>query len=131
MLWVSHIHRNSPDPPHPPGGPGEFLVHELGLDAKQQKQFDLMRLEHHHRVDGLRDSLRILREDFFKGIGSNNKNLSDSIGDMIGKKEAEIEKITFRHFQSVRGICTADQQKKFDLVIMDALKMMAPPPPGK
>jgi hypothetical protein len=35
--------------------------------------------------------------------------------------------LTFRHFQQVRNLCNETQKKKFDTVIQQVLRMIAPP----
>ena len=50
--------------------------------------------------------------------------------DAIMINQKAIEMATFYHFEEVRSICTPDQQKMFDEVIKEALRMMSPPPPG-
>jgi hypothetical protein len=49
----------------------------------------------------------------------------------IGKNQALLETVTFQHFTEVRKICTPEQQKKFDEIIREALRMMGPSPPPK
>ena len=49
---------------------------------------------------------------------------------LIDRVLNQFELATFYHFQKTRSICTPDQQKKIDEVIDDALRMMAPKPPG-
>jgi protein CpxP len=128
FLWTGRDHPHGPPPPHE-GGPALFLIHELGLNAEQQSRFEKLRDEHHQRMVQIQDSLHTLHETFFEGLSATTPLQTDSIAGLMGKKQSEIEKLTFDHFRKVRALCTPDQQKKFDSVIEEALRMMAPPPP--
>lgn len=128
FLWIGREHPHGP--PHPPeGGAAQFLMHELDLTADQQKQFEQLKSEHHLRIIQIQDSLHMLHETFFDELSATQAPHADSIANAIGEKQSEIERLTFVHFRKVRAICTPEQQKKFDSVIREALRMMAPPPP--
>jgi hypothetical protein len=77
----------------------------------------------------IQDSLHTLREKFFDELSSSSTSKADSLAGEIGKKQTELERLTYGHFRQVRALCDAGQQKKFDTVIQEALRMMAPPPP--
>jgi protein CpxP len=127
FLWVQKtgIHH----PPHQ-GGPFEFLSHELGLSEQQREQYSHLRDEHHHAVEELQEKGREMRHHFFELLKQeNNSTMVDQLAADIAGNQKQIELITFEHFQKVRSICTPEQQKKFDEVIQEALRMMAPKPP--
>lgn len=129
FLWAGRLHRPVPPPPPPAHNAADFLAHELHFTPEQQKQFGSMRETHHQRIHAIQDSLHALREQFFDELSAPNASRADSLAAQIGRMQAEIEKLTFDHFRTIRSLCTPEQQKKFDMVIEDALKMMAPPPP--
>ena len=131
FLFMGKPHH--PGPP-PEGGPAQFLIHELSLTADQQKQFEKLKDEHHSRMMQLQDSLHNLHEAYFKELSAVNTMAADSIQKIMTEKQSSIERITFDHFRKVRAICTPEQQRKFDSVIQEALRMMGPhqqqgPPP--
>ena len=43
----------------------------------------------------------------------------------IGEKEIAIQQHLFEHFKKVRALCNEEQKKKFDLVIQEAMRMIA------
>ena len=117
----------------PPQEIGHFLTHELNFSETQEKQFELLRDEHRHSVEKLRKKSRELHDAFFDllGITPVDSIKIINMADSITAVQKQIELSTFYHFQKVRTICTPEQQQKFDDVIKDALRMMAPRPHGR
>lgn len=139
-LWM-HRPGNAQQPPMaPPGGQVfEFITQELQLDSAQQKQYKSLREEHQVGQRPLQDSIRKAKDDFFELL--KQPNLTDTEiqqqSSKVSAAEQQLELFTFKHFQKLRAICTAPQQKKFDEIIQDVLRRMAPakrpqgpPPPG-
>jgi protein CpxP len=118
---------------HPPGGAYEFLTHELNLDENQRKQYAALRDEHHEAVEKLMDSGRALHDKYFELLRnpSGDSLLVQQTAETIAANQKQIELLTFYHFQKVKTLCTPEQQKRFDEVISETLRMMAPAPPGK
>lgn len=124
--------------PPPQGQVFEFLTHELKLDPSQQEAYKKLRDEHRAGQEAFRSSIRKAKDEFFALL--HEPSVSDSMINLYSKKAAEAEQkldeYTFRHFQKLRIICNAEQKKRFDEIIQDALRRMAPPkrqgppPPG-
>jgi len=117
--------------PRPPDV-GEFLTQKLQLTEAQQKQFEALKQAHHEKVETLRENNKKLHNDFFDLLKQPNIDTTtiNMAADAIMMNQKAIEMATFYHFEEVRSICTPDQQKMFDEVIKEALRMMSPPPPG-
>jgi len=135
FMWYSKQNHPHHMPPPPNGGPGntsEFLIRELNLDENQQKQFFEMRDKHREAVHEIQEKSGPMHHRFFELL---KKVPADSVAalqlaDSMSMCQKQIELLTFNHFKKVREICNAQQQTKFDGVIQDALRMMAPKPPG-
>jgi len=129
FIWV----KPSPGSAFPPHREDTFifLTRELKLSTEQQHQYEQMRDEHHEAMEIFNRRNRDLHDRFFNLLSSPTVDsaLVKSVVDSITANEQQEELITFYHFKHVRGICTPDQQKKFDEVINEALRMMAPKPP--
>lgn len=135
FLWMGRHNNKSPMGPPQGRDAFSFLCKELQLDEQQTRQYEELRDEHHQAVENMQHNGRHLRERFFDLLHSSPldsvqvKQLSDS----IAHTQQQIELLTFYHFQKVRAILRPEQQKKFDDVIQDALRMMGPgaggPPP--
>ncbi len=137
MLW---IHRGGNDEHRDrPQGPNlfEYLSKELSLSKQQQDAYRDLRNEHREGSRQLQDSIRNAKDELFDLLKQTNvqeeaimqqSNKAASLG-------AKLDNLTFHHFQKLRALCDPDQQKKFDGVIRDALRMMGPqrhgPPHGQ
>jgi protein CpxP len=129
-IWVNKSGMNEQGGPHRLDV-FSFLCKELQFTEQQQGQYENLRNEHHQSIERIQQKATRFRERFFDLI---HTSPTDSIqvkqlADSIASTQQKIELTTFYHFQKVRTICTPEQQKKFDEVIQDALRMMAPPPP--
>jgi Spy/CpxP family protein refolding chaperone len=138
LLWTTKNKDRSNMRPPPPGGQVfEFLTKELKLDEQQQEAYKKLRDEHQQARRGIQDSIRSAKDEFFALL--KKPDVSDSVIHVYSGRavaaDQQLDEFTFRHFQKLRAICNAEQQKKFDDIIQEALRRMAPakrrgPPPG-
>ena len=132
LLWTHKSNDKDNEqvrPPQPGGQVFEFLTHELKLDSAQQETYKKLRDEHRAGQKEIQDSIRKAKDNFFALL--QQPNVSDSMIHVFSRRAVEadqkLDEYTFRHFQKLRAICNAEQQKKFDNIIQDALRRMAPP----
>ncbi|MCX6273914.1 MAG: Spy/CpxP family protein refolding chaperone [Bacteroidetes bacterium] len=131
FMWFHNAPGNMNPPPH--REIGDFLMHELNFTDAQRHQFEELREDHRKSVDALRDESRKMHDEFFGLLGA---SVADSVkinllADSLTALQKQIELSTFFHFQKVRAMCSPEQQQKFDEVIKEGLRMMAPPPPPR
>lgn len=131
FIWINR-------PPHdgPPQGGGdvtEYLSHELNFSDEQQQQLKELVKENRSGMDAMRSTNRRLHDTYFEMLGDADIDSTKvtAIADSITTLQNKIELLTFYHFRKVRAICNKEQQKNYDTIINDALRMMAPPPPRK
>ena len=132
LLWTypktGRVDLNLPPPPR--GQVFDFLTQELKLDPAQQEAYQKLRDEHRAGQRVIQDSIRKAKDAFFALL--QQPEVSDSLIYHFSlravKAEQQLDEFTFRHFQKLRAICNAEQQKKFDEIIQDALRQMAAPP---
>jgi Spy/CpxP family protein refolding chaperone len=139
LLWINKGGKREKEPPPPQAGGQafEFITHELKMDSTQILAYSKLRDEHQAGQKPLQDSIRIRKDELFALL--QHPDVSDSIISTFTRRAAEAEQqmdlLTFRHFQKVRALCNPEQQKKFDSIIKDILRRMAPrrqgPPPGE
>lgn len=111
---------------------GEFLCKELQFDEKQKEQFMQLKQAHHSQVMQLKDTNKKNHDQFFQLMGSPTDSTKiNSAADSIVALQKKIELATFYHFQAVRNICSPTQQKHFDEIIGEAMKMFAARPGNK
>jgi periplasmic protein CpxP/Spy len=135
LLWTNkktdREHFNPPPPQQQQGGGQvfEFLSRELKLDSAQQEIYKKLREEHQSQVRPLQDSIGRAKDSFFDLLKQENVTdlMVENSSKKIGNLEQQKDVFTFRHFQKLRAICTAAQKNKFDSIIQQALKQMAPP----
>ncbi len=128
-------------PPRPmrPGmsGPGqdrsEVIIRELKLDEAQRKQFEQLRDEHHHTMMSVNERDRHTHEALFDLIknGKDNTATADSLINEIAENRKQVEHATYTHLAKVRQICTPEQQKLFDDIVIRLFRRgpEGPPPP--
>lgn len=110
----------------------DFLIKELSFTETQQKQYGLMVEEHRKQSRETREQLRMYKDSLFNLLSDEQvpAEIQSRLTLAIATLEQQMETITFNHFREVRKICNPEQQKKFDTVIKDVLRMMAAPLPG-
>jgi Spy/CpxP family protein refolding chaperone len=119
-------------PPHgfppPPIDAGQYIAHELNFTGEQEEQFNILREENKSVIEELRKASKDFHDHFFDLLKTHPSDslLVLQMADSIVLNQKQIELATFSHFQKVRALCTPEQQKKFDEIIKDALRMMAP-----
>ena len=106
---------------------GEFLVKQVGFDADQQEQYSRMREAHQKMSHETQDSLRFYKNSLFSNLPTRDSIAAELASANIARLQRKIEMNTFNHFAAVRTLCTPEQTEKFDRIIDDVLKMMAPP----
>lgn len=142
ILWINHKGGGRGDgrmPPPPQGQVFEFVTNELKLDSLQKIAYSKLRDEHQVAQKTIHDSIGKAKDAFFALL--QQPNVDDATIQAAAKKasdaESQMELLTFHHFQKLRAICNPEQQKKFDTIIQDVLRRMAPaknrqgPPPGR
>lgn len=152
-MWFMKC-RERVHPPFGPGGPGMhppygmqqqhppgmqpfmngkmFLAEELKFTPEQNEKFTKLRDEHF-------TSSRKLIDDMHKSMDDMMEQLKTKDGDAKAEEYAlktsgiqkELQLSAYKHFKSIREICDDKQKEKFDVLLKDITKMMAPqgPPP--
>ena len=129
IFWVERkANKTQLPPPDKRNGARDYLIKELVLDSMQRLQYDELIRQHHQRINEIRLHVRDAKDSFFALISDNT--IAESIVVKASLHAAEVaqqmEMQTFNHFKSIRAICNAQQQKKFDSIIKNAVKMMGP-----
>lgn len=115
----------------------EFLSRELKLDSAQKENYRELRDEHRAQVRPIRDSIRDAKDAFFELLkGNTDDSVVSAANHRIGLLEERLNRVTYTHFSKLRKVCNPEQQVKFDQIIHDVLRQMAPqrqqgPPPPR
>jgi periplasmic protein CpxP/Spy len=124
-IWLKP-HHDGP-PPHG-GGPRDYVISTLKFTDDQVKKYDELINEHQQSMQQLRKSASEYRQALFTGV--KNGNGPDSLAQLIGNNQKEIEIVTYKHFVQVRALCTDAQKTEFDNIIGDVTRSMNGGPGG-
>lgn len=118
----------------PRGDAKDYLVEQLSLSKDQITSFDNLRSDHFRRMKDYQEGMRHLKDSFFQQLNQPNAK-PDSLARQMGEQQMKIDVETFDHFSKLRSLLNEEQKKKFDNIIQDVLRTMAPrgglPPPGR
>lgn len=120
FFWLGPLHLPPDD--RPAGGDrAQRLVHELNLDAAQQKEYAKLRAEHQEMMMTIGKNDRRLHDALFERIetGRDSDAVSDSLIGLIAGNRKQTELATFHHLSALRKLCTPAQQKRFDEIVKD------------
>ena len=127
FFWWQKDKNKLPPNPNKNGGPFAFLVKELALDSNQQAAYKELRDQHQQSMNSFRKESRDAKDSLFNLLKTSTTNdaLVQETLKNIGEKEIAIQQHVFEHFKKVRALCNEEQKKKFDLVIKEAMRMIA------
>jgi len=108
-----------------------FIIKELALNEQQKLAYQELREEHQKNLRDLHESFKEAKEHLFDLL--DQENPSDSLVEQASLQTAQIqqqiEMATFDHFKKLKALCNAEQKKKFDSIIREAIRLISPPPP--
>jgi Spy/CpxP family protein refolding chaperone len=108
-----------------------FIIKELELNEQQKLAYQELREEHQKKLRDLHESFKDAKEHLFDLL--DQENPSDSLVEQASLHAAQIqqqiEMATFDHFKKLKALCNAEQKKKFDSIIREAIRLISPPPP--
>lgn len=110
------------------GGARAYLTKELALDSLQQLQYTKLIEQHQQQTSEIRLQIRDAKDAFFSlltVIAPSTETINQAAKHAV-ELEQQLDILTFNHFKNMRAICNATQQKKFDTIIKNAVKMMGP-----
>ena len=123
-------------PPHErPEGPRQLdrkIIKTLSLNPDQVKQFETLKTAHHEQMVQCERDFRRTLEQYFALL--NNETIDaaqqDSLQNQLSRIQLERARTTFRHFQDLKALCTAEQQKDFGILLPDLMQVILPPRPN-
>ncbi|NOT76159.1 MAG: periplasmic heavy metal sensor [Cyclobacteriaceae bacterium] len=127
VVFMNRPPHGGPGPGRSPEGPGMLLMDKVGFTEEQRAAYRLLMDEHRNLMHSSEDSIRFYKEQLFSYLPASNSTSAELSAVAISRLQKKIEMTTFDHFVKVRALCTPDQATKFDAIIQEVLKMMAPP----
>ena len=128
--------------PHLPFGPKpeqprDFVIRKLDFTPDQVKKYDALIQEHQKYMQQFRHEAADARMQLFDHLKTgedadgkvttqyNSNPFVDSLTNLIGFKQRQIEATTYWHFAQVRKLCTDRQKAEFDKIIGEVTKLMS------
>lgn len=124
-------------PPHHRPPIDRIIIEGLGLDNRQQEQFEELKHDHRSQMIVLDSEYNAVVEEYFNLLRSDTTGVSvkDSSESRIAAIQTKRAQVTLEHFRQLKQICTPEQQRKFDSIIPKLVQVMMPhrhrggPPP--
>lgn len=107
--------------------PSEFIIQKLQLDNNQQKEFEILKQQHHMAAEAIQQKDKQLHDAFFDLLKTDNPDKAkvDSIASLVAGQQRQLVLSAFDHFASLRSICTDSQKKLFDENINEIARIVA------
>lgn len=131
-VWLLLQRHDGPPGPPPEERPKRMVIERLGFDKDQVAKYEEL-ITAHRRAIGENDRrMRAAREALFADLRSPVTNVRDSLANVIGGLQTEVERIHHGHFAQVRALCRPDQIPNFDALIGELAGFFGqrPPPHG-
>ncbi len=118
-------------PPHggPKGeGPKQMIIERLHFDVIQQKDYELLVVEHRNKTDELHEASKELHDELFSLLkgDSINQRQSDSLVLEIANNQKAIEDLNFDHFNAIKKLCKGEQVVHFNELVDNLGRLFAP-----
>jgi periplasmic protein CpxP/Spy len=107
-----------------------FLAQELNFTSEQSEKFVKLRDEQFTASKKVIDEMHKSMDDMMEQLKSKDNDVKvEEYANQTAAKQKELQMMAFKHFKSIREICDDKQKEKFDSIIKNVTKMMAPPGP--
>lgn len=114
----------------PPRDGKMFLAEELRFSSEQTEKFAKLRDEHFTATRKLINEMHKSMDDMMEQVKTND---GDSKAEEYAARTSAIQKelqvMAYKHFKSIREMCDEKQREKFDSILKDVTKTMAPQGP--
>jgi periplasmic protein CpxP/Spy len=107
----------------PPIGP-VIIEKALSFNDKQVSEFKPLMRRHFDKVIPLRNAIKQEKDllfDWLKSGGNDSITFNNHLAS-LSAKVTENERITFLHFKEIRDLCTPEQRKIFDEILIEKFK---------
>lgn len=115
------------------GRPDEVIINRLKLNEAQIKQFEELKKEHRGQVEQLKEASKKMHDEYFGLLKQDKIDSVKAAGvlEQIANNQKELDKVTFVHFEKIKGICDPAQKELFSKFIDEIAGAFKPPAPGK
>lgn len=140
ILSVMFFGKTSQPPIHPPHGgpkgegPKQIIIERLQFDVMQQKNYELLVVEHRNKTDELHEASKKLHDDLYSLLKEDtiNQRQSDLLIIEIADNQKAIENLNLDHFNAIKKLCKGEQVGYFNELVDELGQLFGrkgPPPP--
>ncbi len=112
-------------------GIANMLQEEVGFNEQQIAEYKVMKDRQRETIRPMFDDMRKTKDSLFRMLsyeGAGSDSLVNRLADAIASKQKALDLQTFRYFKQVRGLCSAEQQPKYDSLILKMFRRMGKRP---
>jgi len=123
-IWFFISHR----PPHRSNKePKTVIIEKLQFNEGQKKAYEKLIAAHREKIQTEDLKLLVLKNQMYLTLReSPTKSIADSLITEIGKGQAKIEHINYKHFQDISKLCNPEQQILFYELCKDIAELFTP-----
>jgi periplasmic protein CpxP/Spy len=92
------------------------VVKILSLDAAQVQAYEQLIVQHRAAVRAKEAEMLDSKKQLYQLLAGNSTQNADSLAQVIGHLQTEIEQIHFNHFSAVKNLCRPEQLGGFEAV---------------
>jgi hypothetical protein len=128
FIWFHYPEKEKPA--YRPAAPG-FLIKELNLSGPQKVEYFRLRRNHREILRNLERRDRMLHQRFFDCLLLDIPDTLriHALADSIAANRRQMELVTYNHFLNITKMLSPEQQKRFDVIFHEVLRMVLPLPP--
>lgn len=130
FVWMKEPPKKGNRSENRPGNPiTEILQKKVGFNEQQMSQYEKLKQQHWQLMKPMFDSMRRAKEQFYERLDDEvipDTAISRS-SEAIGERQTAMDRQIFRHFRSLRELCTEEQKPRFDSLIKGVVQRMIAP----
>jgi len=112
-------------------GIANMLQEEVGFNEQQIAEYKVMKDRQRETLRPMFDDMRKTKDSLFRMLsyeGDGSDSIVNRLADAIASKQRALDLQTFRYFKQVRELCNAEQQPKYDSLILKMFRRMGKRP---
>ncbi len=113
------------------GRPGKLIVERLNFDKKQTAQFNTLLRTHRSKTKAVLNEMRDSKNQLFALLKSEDQSKKDSLINIIGSLQKELEVLHFQHFTDIKAICKPEQINDYNQFVSEMGNFIPPGHPPK
>ena len=107
-----------------------YLKDSVGFNDQQLAQFDQVREKNKQDMKPLFEEMRQSKLAFYNLLkqSGNPDSVTRAAANRMAEKQIAIDMAFFKYFESIRTLCTPEQEVKYDSLVQQIVRRMVAPP---